>query len=232
MIYFYSHVFNLHKLSEKITHSKCENITPVMYNMMTPLRLGLNRVTTMPKEAVHPHLISISLVTQSCPTLFNTTDCSTPGFPFHHQLPELIQTHVHWVGDAIQPSHPLSFPSPSTFNLPSIRVFSNESVRHIRWSKYWSFNFSISLSNEYSGLISFRMDWLDLLAVQGTFKSLLQNHSSKVPVLLRSAFFMVQLSYPHMTTGETIALTRRTFAGKVTSFCFCFCLTIYFFIEV
>ena len=129
-----------------------------MYNMMTPLRLGLNRVTTMPKESVHPHLISISLVTQSCPTLFNTTDCSTPGFPFHHQLPELIQTHVHWVGDAIQPSHPLSFPSPSTFNLPSIRVFSNESVRHIRWSKYWSFNFSISPSNEYSGLISF--DWL------------------------------------------------------------------------
>ena len=133
-----------------------------MYNMMTPLRLGLNRVTTMPEEAVYPHLISISSVTQSCPTLCNTTDCSTPGFPFHHQLPELIQTHVHWVGDAIQPSHPLSFPSPYTFNLPSIRVFSNESVLHIRWPKYWSFNFSISPSNEYSGLISFRIDWFDL----------------------------------------------------------------------
>ena len=191
-----------------------------MYNMMTPLRLGLNRVTTMPKEAVHPHLISISLVTQSCPTLFNTTDCSTPGFPFHHQLPELIQTHVHWVGDAIQPSHPLSFPSPSTFNLPSIRVFSNESVRHIRWSKYWSFNFSISPSNEYSGLISFRIDWLDLPAVQGTLKRLPQHHSLKASVLWHSAFFMVQLSHPHMTTGKTIAVSIWTFVSKVMSLLF------------
>ena len=107
--------------------------------------------------------------TQSCPTLCHPMDCSTPGFPIHHQLLELAQIHVHWVGDAIQPSHPLS--SPSTSNFPNIRVFSNKLALHIRWPKYWSFSFSISPSNEYSGLISFRMDWLDLLAVQGTLKS-------------------------------------------------------------
>ena len=104
---------------------------------------------------------------------------------------------------------------PSIF--PSIRVFSNKSVLHIRWPKYWSFSFSISPSNEYSGLISFRMDWLDLLAVQGTLKSLLQHHSSKASILWRSAFFTVQLSHPYMTTGKTIALTRRTFVSKVMS---------------
>ena len=113
--------------------------------------------------------------------------------------------------------HPLLFP-PSIF--PSIRVFSNESVLHIRRPKYWSFSFSISPSNEYSGLISFRMDWLDLLAVQGTLKSLLQHHSSKASILQRSAFFTVQLSHPYMTTGKTIALTRRTFVGKVMSLLF------------
>ena len=104
---------------------------------------------------------------------------------------------------------------PSIF--PSIRVFSNESVFHIRWPKYWSFSFSISISNEYSGLISFRMDWLDLLAIQGTLKSLLQRHSSKASILRRSAFFIVQLSYPYMTTRKTIALTRWTFVSKVMS---------------
>ena len=108
--------------------------------------------------------------------------------------------------------------SPSIF--PSIRVFSNESVLHIRWPKYWSFSFSISPSNEHPGLISFRMDWLDLLAVQGTLKSLLQHHSSKVSILQCSAFFTVQLSYPYMTTGKTIALTKRTFVGKVMSLLF------------
>ena len=113
--------------------------------------------------------------------------------------------------------HPLLFP-PSIF--PSIRVFSNESVLCIRWPKYWSFSFSISPSNEYSGLISFRMDWLDILAVQGTLKSLLQHHSSKASILWRSAFFIVQLSHPHMTTGKTIALTRWTFVGKVMSLLF------------
>ena len=143
-----------------------------------------------------------------------------PGFPVHHQLPEFTQTHVHRVGDAKQPSHlcpPLLLP-PSIF--PSISVSSSESVLHIRWPKYWSFSFSISASNEYSGLISFRMDWLELLAVQGTLKSLLQHHSSKASILWRSAFFIVQLSHPHMTTGKTIALTRRTFVGKVMSLLF------------
>ena len=145
-------------------------------------------------------------VAQSCPTLWGPMDCSTP-----HQLPEFTQTHVHWVGDAIQPSHPLSSSSLLPLNLSqSIRVFSNESALHIRWPKYWSFSFSISPSHEYSGLISFRMDLLDLLAVQGTLKSLLQHHSSKASILRRSAFFTVQLSYPYMTTRKTIALTKRT----------------------
>ena len=111
---------------------------------------------------------SVSSVTRSCPTLCDHMDCSTPGFPVHHQLPEPTQTHVHCVSDAIQPSHPLSSPSTPAFNFPSIRVFSNESVLCITWPKYGSFSFSISASNEYSGLISFRMDCLDLLAVQGT----------------------------------------------------------------
>ena len=144
-------------------------------------------------------------------------DCSMPGFPVHHQLLELTQTHIHWVGDAIQPCHPLSYPSPPPSIFASIRVFSNESVLHIRWPKYWSFSFSISPSNEYSRLISFRMDRLDLLAVQGTLKSLLQHHSSKPSVLRCSAFFMVQLSHLYMTIGKTIALTIWTFVGKVTS---------------
>ena len=129
------------------------------------------------------------------------------------------QTHVHRVGDAIQPSHPLSsLLLPSIF--PRIRVFANELVLRIRWPKYWSFSFSIHPSNEYSGLISFRMDWLDLLAVQGTLKSLLQHHSSKALILRCSVFFIVQLSYPYMTTGKTIALIRWTFLGKVMSLLF------------
>ena len=113
--------------------------------------------------------------------------------------------------------HPLLLP-PSIF--PSIRVFSNESVLHIRCPKYWSFSFTISPSNEYSGLISFRMDWLDLLVVQGTLKSLLQHHSSEASILQRSAFFIVQLSHPYMTTGKTIALTRQTFVGRIMSLLF------------
>ena len=114
----------------------------------------------------------------------------------------------------------LSSPSPPTFNFPSIRVFLNESALCIRWPKYWSFSFNISPSNEHSGLISFRIDWLDLLAVQGTLKSLLQHHTSKASILQCSAFFIVQLSYPYMTTGKTIALTRRTFIAKVMSLLF------------
>ena len=144
-------------------------------------------------------------------------DCSMPGFPVHHQLPEPTQTHVHWVDDAIQPSHPLSSPSLPAFNLSQHQVFSNESILHIRWPEYWSFSFSISPSNEYSGLISFRIDWLDLLASQGTLKSLLQHHSSKASILWCSAFFIVQLSHPYKTTRKTIALTRWTFVGKVMS---------------
>ena len=139
-------------------------------------------------------------------------NCSTPGLPVHHQLPEFTKTHVHRVSDAIQPSHPrpLLFP-PSIFL--STRVISNGSFLRIKWPKYWSFN--ISPSNEYSGLISFRMDWLDLLAVQETLKSLLQHHSSKASILQCSDFFIVQLSHPYMTTGKTIVLTRQTLVGKV-----------------
>ena len=133
---------------------------------------------------------------------------STPGLPVHHQPPEFTQTHVHQVGDGIQPSHPLLSPSPPAPIPPSIRVFSNESTLHMRWPKYWGFSFSISPSNEHSGLISFRMDWLDLLAVQGTLKRLLQHHGSKASILQHSAFFIVYLSHPYMTTGKTIALTR------------------------
>jgi len=140
--------------------------------------------------------------------------------PCPSPAPELVQTHAHRVSDAIQSSHPLLSPVllPSIF--PSIRVFSNESALRIRWPKFWSFSFSISPSNEYSGLISFRMDWLDLLAVQGTLKSLLQHHSSKASILRRLAFFRVQLSHPYMTTGKTIALTRWTFVSKVISLLF------------
>ena len=154
--------------------------------------------------------VQFSSVAQSCPTLCDPMDYSRPGLPVHHQLPESTQTHVHWVGDAIQPSHPLSSPFLPALIFPSIRVFLNKSAFHIRWPKYWSFSFSISPSNEYSGLISFRMDWLDLLAVQGTLKSLLQYHSSKVSILWCSAFLIVQLSHPYMTTGKTIALTRQS----------------------
>ena len=156
-----------------------------------------------------------SSVTQLCLTLCDPMDCGTPGLPVHHQLPEFTQTHVHRVGDAIQPSHPLLL-LPSIF--PSIRVFSNESALHIRWPKYWSFSFNISPSSEHSGLSSFRMDWLDLLAVQGTLKSLLQHHSSKASILWCSAFFIIQLSHPYMTTGKTIGLTRRTFVGLYSNY--------------
>ena len=132
--------------------------------------------------------LQFNSVTQLCLTLCNPMDCSTPGFPVHHQLLKLAQTHVHRVDDAIEPSHPLLSPSPLDFNLTSIRVFSDESVLPMRWPKYWNFSFSISPSNEYSGLISFRIDWFHLLAVQGTLISPLQHHSSKY------YFFSTQLS--------------------------------------
>ena len=166
----------------------------------------------------HDALIhQFSSVALSCPTLFDPMDWTMQG---HHQLPEFTQTHVYWVGDAIQPSHPLStlLHPPSIF--PSITVFSNGSALRIRWPKYWSFSSSISPSNEHSGLISFRIDWFDLLAVQGTLKSLFQHHSLKAPVLQHSALLIAQFSHPHMTSGKTIALTRRTFVGKVMSLLF------------
>ena len=144
---------------------------------------------------------------------FKPMDCSMPGFNIHHKLPEPAQKHVHPVSDVIQPSHPLSAPSPLPSIFPSIKVFSNMSVLHIWWPKCWSFSFSISPSNEYSGPISFKIDWFDILAVQGTLKSLLQHHSSKASILWHSAFFMVQLSHPCKTTGKTLALTRQTFVG-------------------
>ena len=141
--------------------------------------------------------------------LCDPMNCSTPGLPVHHQLPEFIQTHVHRVSDAIQPSHPLSSPSPPAPNPSQHQSLFHESTLRMRWS----FSFSISPSNEHPGLISFRMDWLDLLAVQGTLKSLLQHDSSKASILWCSALFIVQLSHAYMTTGKTIALTRRTFVS-------------------
>ena len=160
-------------------------------------------------------MCQFSSVVQSCPILCDPMNHSTPSLLFHHQLPEFTQTHVHRVGDAsshLMLCHPL-FLLPSI--PPSFRVFSNELTLCMRWPKYWSFSFSISPSNEYSGLISFRIDWLDLLVVQVTLKSLLQHHSSKASNLWHSAFFTVQLSHPHMTTGKSIALTRRTFVSQV-----------------
>ena len=146
-------------------------------------------------------------------------NCSTPGLPVHHQLPQFTQTHSI---ESVMPSshlilcHPLLLPPIP----PSIRVFSNESTFRMRWPKYWSFSFSVIPSKEHPGLISFKMDWLDFLAVQVTLESLLQHHSSKASILRHSAFFTVQLSHPYMTTGKTIAFTKRTFVGKVMSLLF------------
>ena len=140
---------------------------------------------------------------------------STPGLPVHHQLQGFSQTNVHRVVDAIQPSHPLSSTSLPAPNPSQHEDLSNESTLGMRWPKYWSFSFSISPSKEHPGLISFRMDWLDLLVVQGTLKSSLLYHSSKTSILQHSAFFKVQISHPYMTTGEIIALTRLTFVSKV-----------------
>ena len=159
---------------------------------------------------------SVSSVAQSCPPLCDSMDCSMTGLSVHHQL-ELAQTHVHRVSDTIQPSHPLPSPSPA-FNFPNTRVFSNESVLHIQWPKFWGFSLNISLSNECSGLISFRIDWFDPLQSR-ELSSLLQHHSSRASFLQRSAF-MAQLSHLYMTTGKTIALTGWTFVGKVMSLLF------------
>ena len=165
-------------------------------------------------------VVQFSSVTQWCLNRCDPMDHSKTGVPAHHQLPEFTKTHVHRsvvLSKNLILCRPL-FLLPSIFH--SIRVFSNEPALHIRWPKYWNFSFNISPSNAHSGLISFRMNWLDLLAVQGTLKSLLQNHSSKALILQHSAFFIVKLSHPYMTTGKTIALKRRTFVGKVMSLLF------------
>ena len=169
-------------------------------------------------------VIQFGLIAQSCPTLWDPTNRSTPGLPsptsrVYPNSTESTQMSI----ECVMPSNHLILCHlllilPSIF--PSIRVFSNESALRIRWPKYWSFSFSISPSNEHPGLISFKMDWLDLLAVQGTLKSLLQHHSSKASIIWCSAFFIVQLSHPYMTTGKAIALTRRTFVDKVMSLLF------------
>ena len=143
-------------------------------------------------------------------------DCSTPGFPVLYYLPEFAQTHIHWIGDIIQLSYPLLSLSPLCPQFfPAPRSFPVSCPLWIRWPNYWSFSFSISPSSEYWGLISFRMDWLNLLAVQGTPKSLLQHHRSKTSILWCSAFFIFQLSHPYMTTGKSITLTIWTFVSKV-----------------
>ena len=178
------------------------------------LEMGLVAVSHASNRWACKASVQFSSVAQSCLTLCDPMNCSTPGLPIQHQLLEFTQTHVHWCQPAISSSVipfsscPQSLPAP---------VFSNESTLHMRWPEYWSFSFSITPLNEHPGLVSFRMDWLDLLAVQGTLKSLLQHHSSKASILRCSAFFVVQLLHLHMTTGKTIALTRWTFVGKVMS---------------
>ena len=145
--------------------------------------------------------------------------CSMPGLPVHHQLPEFTQTHVHWVGIAIQPSHPLSFPSPPASIFPSIRVFFNQSVLHNRWPEYWSFSFSVSPSNDIQDWFPLGLICLISLQPKGLSRVFLrEHHSSKASILWCSAFFMVQLSHPYMTTGKTMALTRWTFVVYVSSF--------------
>ena len=163
--------------------------------------------------------VQFSSVAQSCPTLSNPMDCSMSGFPVHHQPPELAQTHVHWVSNAIQPSHPLSSPSPPAINLSQHQglfkwVSSSHQVAKVLELQLQHQSFQMNIQDW------FPQDWLDVLAVQGTLKSLLQHHSSKTSILRSSAFFIVQLSHPYMTAGKTIALTRQTFAGKVMSLLF------------
>ena len=160
--------------------------------------------------------VQFSSVAQSYLTLCDSMNQSKPGLPVHHQLPEFTQTHVHWVGDAIQASHPLSPPSPSALNFSQHQDLF-KSALHIRWPKYWSFSYNISPCNEYSGLISFRMDSLDLFGGQRTLKRLLQHHSWNASIIRHSAILMVQHLHSYMPTEKTKALTRQTFVGKVVS---------------
>ena len=209
---------------------KQKTVPPVLPRRVWPLSLHRSGLHRGKESSLHPlmarrlrlrgfSLISVQFnsVAQSCPTLCNLMDCSTPSFPVHHNswsLPKLMSIESVMPSNHLILCHPLLL-LPSIF--PSIRVFSNELVLCIRWSKYWSFIFSINPSNEYSGLISFRMHWLYLFAVQGTLKCLLQHHSSKESILWCSAFFIIQLSHPYKTTGKTIALTTWTFDDKVMS---------------
>ena len=202
-------------------------ITPIEMKEVRTIRgwvSGLYSIYSYPPLYLAPFLnissVQFSSVAQSCPTLRDPMDGSTPGLPVHHQLQSLLKlmsTESVLSSNHLILCRPLFLP-PSIF--PSNRVFSNVSSLCIRWPKYWSFSFNISPSNEHLGLISFRMDWLDLLAVQGTLKSLLQHYSSKASILQCSAFFIVQLSHPYKTTGKIIALTRWTFVGKVMSLLF------------
>ena len=181
-------------------------------------RVSLSSDACYRNTSIQPwQLVQFSSVTQSCLTLCDPMTCSTPGLPVHHQLPELTQTRVRWLGDATQPSYPLSSPSPHDFNLSQHQdLFKWVSSSH-QAAKLLEFQLQHQSFQWTPALISFRMDWLDLLAVQGTLESLLQHHSSKASILWHSAFFIVQLSHPYMTTGKTIALTRWTFVGKVMS---------------
>ena len=171
--------------------------------------LGWGTISSSRRASVH-----FSSPDQLCPTLCDPTEHIMPGLPVHYQLPNFTQTHVHWVSGAIQPFHPLLSPSPPAFCLSQNRGLFKWVSSLNQVARILSISFNISPSNEHSGLI-FRMDWLDSLAVQGTLKSLLQHHSSRVSILQHSAFFMVQLSHPYMTIGKSIVLTRRTFVGKV-----------------
>ena len=188
--------------------------------------------STKPQWGLHSHDLNICQrphllrdcccysVAQPCLSLCDPMNCSMPGFPVLHYLPKYVQTHVHWVNDTIQSSHLLSPHSPPVLNVSQHQSLSHELSLHIRWPKYWSFSFSSSPWNEYSGLISFRIDWFDLRAVQGTFRSLFQPHSSKAPILWCSTFFKVLLSQSCVTTGKNIALTIWTFVGRAISLFF------------
>ena len=195
-----------------------KNVNNTSIYLILKISTIINRVSPPYPHVLYP-TVQFSSVTQSFLTLCDPMDCSTQGFPVHHQL--TLRAYLMSI-ELVMPSNRLILCRPllplSIF--PSNRVLSNESVLCIRWTKYWSFSFSMSPSNEYSGLISFRMDCLDLLAVQGTLKTLLQHHNSKASILPCSAFFTVQLSHPYMTTGKTIALTRQIFVGKVMSLLF------------
>ena len=212
--------FQVFLLNQFILYRHTSEILQIQFQVTTIKHIAVFPNTYKTYDYVILQSVQFSSVAQSYPTLCNPLDCSTPGLPVPHQIRSLLKLMSI---ESVMPSnhlilcHPLLLP-PSIF--PSSRVSSNELVLHIRWPEYWNFSFSISPTSEYSGLISLRINWLDLLAVQGTLKSLLQHHSSKASVLPCSAFFIVQLSHLYMTTGKTIALTRRTFVGKVMSLLF------------